>query len=160
MTNNIANITFNVTIYFQNGVTIQREIPLNKAAKLSMKENVIIDSDTELIEVHGINQNLIIPLSMTFVVSKAPEFRHIDKVSRYALYKRDGGRCAYCLKPLGQKESTIDHIVPKSQGGENIWENVCLACKECNCKKDNKTPEQAGMTLHVKPYNPKKRNSN
>lgn len=151
----ISSINFNVTIYFSNGNTVQREIELSKAVKLSMKENVIIPVDTELIELHGQNTTLLVPLSMTFVINASPDFKHTAKISRYMLYKRDGGRCSYCGKQITQKESTIDHVIPKAQGGLNCWENICLACKPCNCKKDSRTPREAGMKLLVTPYNPK-----
>lgn len=151
-----TNMNFNITIFFANGAMIQREAPLSKAAKLSMKENVIVPEDTDYVEVKGINSSMIIPLNMVFVVSTSPDFKHVDRVSRYMLYRRDNGRCGYCGAALGQREATIDHIIPKSQGGKTTWENVVLACQKCNSKKDNKTPHQAEMTLRVKPYNPKK----
>jgi len=154
----ISSINFNVTIYFSNGNTIQRECDLSKAAKLSIKPNVIVPDDTDFIEVHGVNSSLIIPINMTFVINASPDFKHTAKISRYMLYKRDNGRCSYCGKEITQKESTIDHVIPKSQGGLNVWENIALSCKKCNCAKDSKTPEQAGMKLLVTPYNPKKVN--
>lgn len=154
-TTDISSINFNVTIYFSNGQVLKREVELPKAAKLSMKDSVIIPDDTDYVEVKGINSSLIIPINMTFVVNASPDFKHTAKISRYMLYKRDNGRCSYCGKEITQKESTIDHVIPRSKGGENSWENICLACKSCNCKKDNRTPKEAGMKLLVTPYNPK-----
>lgn len=153
---NIADISFCVTVHFQNGVTIERQVPLSKAYKLSSKPNVIIPNDTEIVEIKGVKGSIIVPINMTFVVNISPDFRHVDSVSRYMLYTRDHGRCAYCGKELKKTEATIDHILPVSQGGETTWENVALSCSKCNCKKDNRTPHQAGMKLMVKPYNPKK----
>jgi 5-methylcytosine-specific restriction endonuclease McrA len=72
------------------------------------------------------------------------------------LYKRDQGKCSYCGKEITQKESTIDHIIPKSKGGSNTWENICLACKPCNVFKDDRSPKEAKMKLLITPYNPKK----
>jgi len=154
----ISSINFNVTIYFSNGNTVQREVELSKAVKLSMKENVIIPADTELIELHGQNTTLLIPLSMTFVINASPDFKHTAKISRFMLYKRDNAKCSYCGKEITQKESTIDHIKPKSKGGLNVWENIALSCKPCNVFKNDRTPEEAGMKLLVTPYNPKKVN--
>ena len=153
-----TDITFNVTVYFSNGVTIQKEVPLSKAAKLSQKVNVLIDPESELYEVKGLNgQTMVIPINMTFVINAAPIFQHVDRVSRYMLYKRDNQKCAYCQKDISQKEATIDHVIPRFLGGQTTWENCVLACRRCNCKKDNRTPEQAGMKLHVVPYNPKRK---
>ena len=53
-----------------------------------------------------------------------------------------------------EKEETLDHILPKSRGGELTWNNTVLACKLCNSKKDNKTPEEAHMNLLSKPSQP------
>lgn len=153
----MADMNFNITIYFRNGVSLQRSVPIDKALSLSMKENVLIEEGAEYATVRSVHGTIVIPLNMTFVIPASPEFRHIDKVSRYMLYKRDNGKCAYCGKAISQKEATIDHILPKSQGGLTTWENVALACHRCNCKKDSRTPEQANMKLLIVPYNPKKK---
>jgi CRISPR/Cas system Type II protein with McrA/HNH and RuvC-like nuclease domain len=73
------------------------------------------------------------------------------KVSRSRLYKRDGHKCSYCGSP---KNLTIDHVIPKSKGGTNRWTNLITCCGSCNRKKGNKTPEEAGMTLNIIPYEP------
>lgn len=64
------------------------------------------------------------------------------------LERGDEDKCAYCKRPLTDATRTIDHIIPKSQGGTNKLKNICLACKACNGKKGNRTPEQwkAGIT--------------
>jgi 5-methylcytosine-specific restriction endonuclease McrA len=67
------------------------------------------------------------------------------KISRRALFARDGWRCAYCGSANGRL--TLDHVVPRSRGGESIWENVVTACAPCNHKKGNRTLEEARMEL-------------
>lgn len=57
---------------------------------------------------------------------------------------RDHGQCAYCGQPNG---TTVDHVVPRYQGGPSTWENCVAACEEHNWAKANRTPEQAGMRL-------------
>ena len=148
---------FIVTIYFRNGVTIQRPVSLSKALSLSMKENVLVEEDAEYITVSSVRGTIVIPLNMAFAIPLPLELKHVDKVSRYMLYKRDGGKCAYCGKPLSREEATIDHIIPKKLGGKTNWENCVISCKKCNSRKDDKTLEEAGMTLRVTPYNPKKK---
>lgn len=71
-----------------------------------------------------------------------------------ALFSRDGYVCMYCGSEFNSKLLTRDHIIPKSQGGTDTWDNVITACKACNNKKDRFTPEQAGMPLLAIPYVP------
>ncbi|PCC45845.1 hypothetical protein CIK64_14060 [Brevibacterium aurantiacum] len=70
--------------------------------------------------------------------------------SRRALAIRDRGRCGYC----GGLGDTMDHIMPKSRGGPASWTNAVLACRACNGRKADRTPEEAGMPLLVAPYAP------
>jgi 5-methylcytosine-specific restriction endonuclease McrA len=70
------------------------------------------------------------------------------KISRRALFARDGWRCVYC--GTGGNRLTLDHVVPRSRGGESVWENVVTACAPCNHRKGNRTLEEARMQLlHV-----------
>src|ERR1043165_990043 len=74
------------------------------------------------------------------------------KISRRALFARDGWRCVYCGTTAGRL--TLDHVVPRSRGGESVWENVVTACAPCNHKKGNRLLEEAAMALHKKPRPP------
>ena len=74
------------------------------------------------------------------------------KISRRALFARDGWRCVYCGTSGGRL--TLDHVVPRSKGGESIWENVVTACAPCNLRKGDRTLEQAGMALRTSPRAP------
>jgi hypothetical protein len=73
---------------------------------------------------------------------------------RYILYARDHHLCAYCGDVFTPNNLTIDHVTPKSRGGKNIWMNTVTACKPCNMRKSNKTPEEAKMHLLYVPYIP------
>lgn len=73
------------------------------------------------------------------------------KVNRKRIFKRDGYTCQYCGS---KKNLTVDHILPRSRGGENTWKNMVTCCSRCNSYKDNKTPMEAGMRLKNKPYEP------
>lgn len=75
--------------------------------------------------------------------------------SRRNLFKRDRYTCQYCHSQPGPEELTIDHVVPRSQGGVSSWENCVLACVECNKKKANRTPAEAGMLLRRGPRKPR-----
>jgi 5-methylcytosine-specific restriction endonuclease McrA len=75
--------------------------------------------------------------------------------SRRNLFKRDQYTCQYCGRQPGSAELTIDHVVPRAQGGTSTWENCVLACIGCNAKKADRTPAQARMPLRVQPVRPK-----
>ncbi|MGH7744628.1 MAG: HNH endonuclease [Candidatus Dormibacteria bacterium] len=75
-------------------------------------------------------------------------------VERKILYNRDLCICAYCGQQIKPYLLTIDHILPKSRGGKNIWQNAVSACKSCNHAKGNRTPEEWGVKLLYVPYVP------
>lgn len=72
------------------------------------------------------------------------------RVTNRGVLQRDNWTCVFCAG----KATTIDHVLPRSRGGEDIWENLAAACQPCNNRKDNKTPEEAGMKLLWHPYAP------
>ena len=74
--------------------------------------------------------------------------------SRRNIYRRDRYTCQYCGSQPGSEELTIDHVVPRAQGGTSMWENCVLACVACNKRKADRTPEQAHMPLHKRPVRP------
>ena len=75
--------------------------------------------------------------------------------SRRNVFKRDRYTCQYCGVQPGSGELTIDHILPRSHGGESTWENCVLACLQCNKRKADRTPGQAGMRLRNEPGRPR-----
>ena len=74
--------------------------------------------------------------------------------SRRNLFRRDNNTCQYCGARPGMSDLTIDHVVPRSQGGGNSWANCVLACTRCNRKKGDRTPVRAGMALRRTPRPP------
>jgi len=73
-------------------------------------------------------------------------------LSRQNVFKRDGYTCQYC----GSREKvlTIDHVLPRSRGGQDTWENLVTACHDCNTRKGDRTPSEAGMSLMRQPRPP------
>lgn len=70
---------------------------------------------------------------------------------RWDILERDRHTCAYC----GKFGNTVDHVLPRGQGGETTWENCVTACVSCNHKKGCRTPTQAKMPLlHARPHQP------
>ena len=80
---------------------------------------------------------------------RIPSGRHVP-VSRRGVLRRDAQRCAYC----GASASTIDHVVPRSRGGLDSWENLVACCLRCNNKKGDKTPQEMGWKLRFQPRPP------
>lgn len=78
----------------------------------------------------------------------------VPALSNRALFLRDQKICAYCANEFTSDHLTRDHIHPTSRNGRNIWTNVVSACGPCNKRKNDKTPEEAGMKLHYVPYAP------
>ena len=76
---------------------------------------------------------------------------HKLKINRARLYRRDNYACVYCGS---RKNLTVDHVIPKSRGGQNTWMNLVTCCSTCNRYKDNRTPEEAGMRFLKQPYEP------
>lgn len=74
--------------------------------------------------------------------------------NRRNLFTRDRFTCQYCGAQPGGEELTIDHVVPRSQGGQTTWDNCVLACVACNHQKADRTPEQAGKKLRRPPERP------
>jgi len=85
-------------------------------------------------------------------------FNHLPsrcvKYSRQNVFTRDGCKCGYCGKQFKLKELTVDHIIPRAQGGMTTWDNVIACCFNCNQSKADRTPQQAGLKLKYKPHKP------
>jgi 5-methylcytosine-specific restriction endonuclease McrA len=73
------------------------------------------------------------------------------RISRRALFARDGWRCQYCGT---SGRLTLDHVVPRSRGGDSVWENVVASCAPCNLRKGDRLPEEVQMHPRVKPHPP------
>jgi 5-methylcytosine-specific restriction endonuclease McrA len=74
------------------------------------------------------------------------------KISRRALFARDGWRCVYC--GTANNRLTLDHVVPRSRGGDSVWENVVTSCAPCNHRKGNRLPHEVHMELRIRPTPP------
>lgn len=94
--------------------------------------------------------------SQTFPVPSVVRLRHYvnlhakrrtGTMKRARIYIRDRYRCQYCGDQRHAGELTLDHIMPRAQGGESTPENLVTACHACNQRKGNRTPEQARMPL-------------
>lgn len=78
------------------------------------------------------------------------------KFNRRNIFARDNNQCQYCGRKFPTSELSLDHVVPRSQGGQSTWENIVCACLECNVRKGGRTPREAHLTLIRKPERPKR----
>lgn len=81
-------------------------------------------------------------------------FDHPPTLTKEMLLARDRYLCAYCAKQFRFDQLDMEHIVPSSKGGADSWMNLVTACKACNNRKADRTPEVSGMKLHYVPYVP------
>lgn len=78
-------------------------------------------------------------------------YKRPPKWSKAGVLRRDRYVCAFC----SGKATTIDHVIPRSRGGKNLWSNTVAACSPCNNKKRDRTPEEARMPMNIVPETPK-----
>jgi 5-methylcytosine-specific restriction endonuclease McrA len=104
--------------------------------------------------VHSPSQSLAVPS-----VIRLLEYRRIPRqmraISRKNILIRDQHTCQYCNKHFGAGELTLDHVIPRSRGGSNTWENLVASCLHCNNRKGDRLPHEASMSLRrqPKPFN-------
>ena len=82
--------------------------------------------------------------------------RQTVKFNRRNIFARDNNQCQYCGRKFPTSELSLDHVTPRSQGGQSSWENMVCACVKCNVRKGGRTPKQAHMSLIRKPEKPKR----
>jgi 5-methylcytosine-specific restriction endonuclease McrA len=125
-------------------------VSVRRAVVLVLKEKaeVVHATDDEL---RSERAAFVVPsvIRLTYFV-KVP-FRARAALSRRAVFVRDNHRCQYC----GGSAENIDHIVPRSRGGEHVWENVVAACRPCNTRKEDRLLHEVGFVLRRKPTAPR-----
>jgi 5-methylcytosine-specific restriction endonuclease McrA len=77
------------------------------------------------------------------------------KFTRHNIFERDKNTCQYCGETCDRKDLNLDHVIPRDRGGPTTWENIVCSCIECNTRKANRTPQEAGIHLIRKPKRPK-----
>ena len=118
--------------------------------------NMIFSGKAEMLEngsgyIHTANTVFPIPtvIKLAYLVRRP---RPQPKLTRVEIFNRDHYTCQYCGKVSNQL--TLDHVIPRLQGGRHSWENLVSACGPCNRRKAGRTPEQAHMLLHKTPVRP------
>jgi hypothetical protein len=77
-----------------------------------------------------------------------------QRAYRHVIYARDEGLCMYCGDSVRYRDFEVDHIIPKSRGGPDSYQNLCCSCSACNDRKRDRTPDEAGLKLLAVPYVP------
>jgi len=98
--------------------------------------------------------SFVVPMVIRLVEYVKSLFRNKIPYTKRNIFVRDGYICQYCHKKLDISDCTVDHIVPKVDGGKSSWENCVCSCKKCNNIKGDKTLKQSGMRLKKQPVQP------
>lgn len=124
-------------------------VPARRAVVLVLAEkvDVVAEGSTTF---HGARAAVVVPSVVRLRAYVRVPYRTRLPLSRRHLVARDHGRCAYC----GGRGDTIDHVVPRSRGGEHVWENVVAACQPCNGRKGDRLLVELGWTLRSTPTAP------
>jgi 5-methylcytosine-specific restriction endonuclease McrA len=83
---------------------------------------------------------------------RVPRDIHRRRITRKAVLARDGWTCQYC--GASKPTLTVDHVIPRSRGGESVWENIVASCAPCNRKKGNRLPQEVRMHPRHNPRPP------
>lgn len=95
-------------------------------------------------------------LPAVIVLKNVVKFRFTTiACNRQNIIWRDGNQCQYCANYFPDDKLTMDHVMPKSRGGKNTWQNLVAACKKCNQKKGSRTTDESGMHPLKNPVRPK-----
>jgi len=137
-------LVLNASYEFLNLSTIKRAIKL------------IFKGKAEALEVHptkevgSAHRKMKVPSIIRMLYQIVRPFGGIP-LTRKNIILRDRHQCQYCGKP----GDTVDHVLPRSRGGRDSWENCVCACNQCNTRKNNRTPEEAKMKLLRPPKKPR-----
>ena len=139
-------LVLNATYEPINVCSVRRAAVLLLKAKAELVEH----SSWELRSEHTALPRPVVIRLVSYV--RIPRDTHGRKITRRAVFARDGWTCQYC----GSRSNlTVDHVIPRSKGGESSWENIVASCAPCNRRKGDRTPRQAGMHPRRAPRTPR-----
>ena len=138
-------LVLNATYEPINVCSIRRAVVLLLKEKAEMLER-------NARELHSERYTVARPVVIRLVAYvRVPHQAHRRKITRRAVFARDGWACQYC----GSRSNlTVDHVIPRSKGGTSSWENIVASCAPCNRRKGNALPRQVGMKLLKQPRTP------
>ena len=140
-----------------------RWIPWQHAVNLYSREKIAWTAGDSIFTFHGgvsrsTGRRSILEVNSIIAVKhsnpKNYSQRGIPPLTNRELFRRDANLCMYCGNKYRTTSLTRDHVVPLSKGGKDLWSNVVTACRNCNIRKGNRTPENSHMPLIAIPYIP------
>jgi 5-methylcytosine-specific restriction endonuclease McrA len=124
-------------------------VPARRAVVLVLTAKAVSVSDRDEV-VHSARTALEVPAVVRLTRFVRVPYRATVPLTRKAVFARDGGRCVYC----GAAATSLDHVVPRSRGGEHAWDNVVSACGRCNHVKADRGIAELGWHLRRAPSVP------
>ncbi|MBZ4321711.1 HNH endonuclease [Streptomyces huiliensis] len=121
-----------------------------RAVVLVLQDKAVVEQARPGLRLHSSAMEVPVPQVIRLRRYVRVPFRRRAPWSRRGVLVRDRHRCAYC----GRRATTVDHVLPRSRGGGDTWLNTVAACAEDNHRKADRTPEQAGMRLLRRPFEP------
>jgi 5-methylcytosine-specific restriction endonuclease McrA len=138
-------LVLNATYEPVNVCTVRRAVVL----LLKEKAELIERAEREL---HSTTTTMARPVVIRLIsYVRIPRHTHRRKITRRAVFARDDWTCQYCG---ARSNLTVDHVIPRSKGGDSSWDNIVASCAPCNLRKGNALPRQAGMRLQRQPRTP------
>ncbi|MEN8656291.1 HNH endonuclease [Streptomyces sp. 21So2-11] len=125
-------------------------VTLNRAVVLVLQDKAVVEQAHPGLLMRAAAVELPVPQVIRLCRYVRVPFRRHAPWSRRGVLIRDQHRCAYC----GRRATTVDHVVPRSQGGEDSWLNTVASCAQDNHRKAARTPEEASMPLLRRPFVP------
>ena len=125
-------------------------VSLRRAVVLVMQDKAVVEQAHPGLRVRAADVDVPVPQVIRLCRYVRVPFRQRAPWSRRGVLVRDRHRCAYC----GRRATTVDHVVPRAQGGQDTWLNTVASCAEDNHRKAARTPEEAGMPLLRQPFVP------
>jgi len=133
------------------GLEIERE---NQIRPVSWDEWITLPIRSQDNAVQTVRGPIRVPTVIVAVnFAKVPKKR--PKLCARTIRERDGNRCQYTGRVLRPEEGSLDHVMPRSRGGKNTWENLVWSSKDVNARKGNRLPHEAGLRLLTVPRAPK-----
>lgn len=137
-------------IVLNQDMTILGTTTAKRAIRLVVtgKAEALAESD------HRIHPSMYVPTVIRLMKAIRNLWRREVPWSKQNVHVRDNFICQYCGTKIAKNKATIDHVIPRAQGGKNRWDNTVCSCYECNNSKEDRTPSQANMSLIRKPFKP------